>query len=94
MPIVLPAWAIIYIWGVAGSVGVELVAAAKAAADEHGAVPQVYKSLFYVGARISVALVAAGPLAVAFQAANPYSALYIGASAPIIFDRLQRGLSH
>ncbi len=94
MALGIPVWAAHYAWGVIGSLGVEFVAAAKAAADKSGAIPDVYKSPFYVMTRVGVAFVAAGPLAVAFQAANAYSALYMGASAPLIFDRLQRGLTH
>ena len=92
MPFIVPHWAIIYIWGAIGSLGVEVVAAAKACADLGGEIPPPYKKWFYIVTRVALIFAAAGPLAVAFQAANEWSAVYMGAGAPIIFDRLQRGL--
>ena len=81
-----------YAAGVFGSVAVEIVAVAHASAKAGGRCPALYTKPFYIFVRVLVALIAAGGLAVYLHAANEIAAIYLGASAPLVFDRMQRGL--
>ena len=47
---------------------------------------------FYLFVRLLFALIAAGSLPVMMDAASLWSAFYLGISAPLVFDRLARGL--
>jgi hypothetical protein len=77
--------------GVLGSLMVELFAAAKACGEIDGAVPPRYKRPFYIATRILMALFA-GVLAVVFEAPSAFAAFYLGASAPLVMDRLAQGV--
>ena len=81
----------LYIWGVIGSIGVELITVLAATVANEGKCPLMYRQPFYIALRTAVAFVAAGALPVGMHAANTWSALYLGASAPLVYDRLQRG---
>jgi len=75
-----------------GSLALELATAVKLTTENHGTCPQIYKKPFYCVIRVGFALVCAGPLAVLFDAASSWSAFYLGISAPLVYDRLARGL--
>lgn len=80
-----------YVYGVIGSIGVELAAALKGASDNDGSLPTKYHKPLFVTLHVIFAFIA-GTIPVAFGAANMWSAIYFGASAPLIFDRAARGL--
>lgn len=80
-----------YVYGVIGSIGVELAAALKGASDNDGSLPTKYHKPLFVTLHVIFAFIA-GTVPVAFGAANMWSAIYFGASAPLIFDRAARGL--
>jgi hypothetical protein len=80
-----------YVYGVIGSIGVELAAALKGASDNDGSLPAKYHKPVFVILHALFALVA-GTVPVALGATNMWSAIYLGASAPLIFDRAARGL--
>ncbi len=82
----------LYGCGVFGSVAAELVALLRETQKLGGAVPPLYKKPFYVCVRVLVALIAAGGLPVLLDATNFQNAFYIGLSAPLLLDRLQRSL--
>jgi hypothetical protein len=80
-----------YAYGVIGSIGVEVAAAVQGAANNDGSLPLKYHKPLFVALRIVFALIA-GTVPVALAATNLWSAIYLGASAPLIFDRAARGL--
>jgi hypothetical protein len=80
-----------YVYGVIGSIGVELAAALKGASDNDGSLPTKYHKPLFVILHVIFAFIA-GTVPVAFGAVNMWSAIYFGASAPLIFDRAARGL--
>lgn len=77
--------------GALGSISVEIAAAAKSCADLEGQCPERYKRVFYLFTRLIMAAVA-GAVASVLDATNTLTAFYMGASAPLILDRLGRGL--
>lgn len=81
----------IYCYGVLGSVGVELAAALTAASSNDGHLPVKYHKPVFLGLRTIFALIA-GSVPLALEAANMWSAIWLGASAPLVFDRAARGL--
>jgi hypothetical protein len=81
----------IYCYGVVGSLGVELAAAVTAASANEGVLPLKYKRPVFLLLRFVFAFVA-GSVPLALDAANMWSAIYLGASAPLVFDRAARGL--
>ena len=81
-----------YLIGVLGSLAIELAAALKLSTSMGGTCPPIYKQPFYILARLSFAFIAAGTLPVMMQAQSHWSAFYLGATAPIVFDRLAKGL--
>lgn len=78
--------------GVLGSVAIELAAALRLSTKTGGGCPPIYKEPFFVILRIGFAIVAAGPLPVMMDAPGLWSAFYYGVTAPVLFDRLARGL--
>jgi hypothetical protein len=82
-----------YLLGVFGSFCVEAVAALNACAKKGGVLPPLYKKPAYLILRLIVAVTAAGGLPYVLHAANEMAALYLGANAPLVFDRIQRGAS-
>jgi|SRR6185437_733071 len=81
-----------YWTGVLGSLAVELATAVKLTTEHDGICPPIYKRPFYIFVRALFALVGAGSLPVMMNAASLWSAFYLGISAPLVFDRLARGL--
>ncbi len=75
-----------YWWGVFGSASVEILAAVRASASNGGGCPPPYNSFFYICVRTLLAL-CAGTLPVALDSANIITAIYLGAGAPLIFDK-------
>lgn len=90
VPAVTPL--VLYACGVFGSAAAELVAALNETVKLNGQCPPIYKKPFYVTVRVLVALVPAGGLPVLLAASNPWAAFYLGISAPLFLDRIQRGL--
>jgi hypothetical protein len=82
----------IYFAAVIGSLGVELGALVRDSASIGGHLPEKYKKFTYPTFRVLFAFFAAGSLAVFLEAPSRISALYMGAAAPLIFDRLAAGI--
>jgi hypothetical protein len=82
----------IYAISVFGSLGVEFSALIRDITASHGRLPDRYKRIPYPVARILFAFAIAGPLALFLSAFDTLTALYIGASAPLFFDRLAAGI--
>jgi hypothetical protein len=80
-----------YLWGVFGSVAVEVVAAVKAAADSGGSCPAPYNKPFYLIMRVVLAALS-GFIPVALDANSAITAFYLGAGAPVFIDRARAGL--
>lgn len=80
-----------YLYGVLGSGLVEIAAFVKSVADNEGELPSRYKKLPYIITRL-IFPCAAGAVPFAFEATKPLVAVYLGASAPIIIDRLASGI--
>ena len=76
--------------GVLGSLVVEVGACARAAANADGDLPSRYKKPAYIVVRLLLAL-AGGTLAVVFDSPTALAAFYLGASAPIVLDKLAQG---
>lgn len=76
--------------GFLGSAVVEIGACARAAANSNGDIPARYKKPAYLLVRVLLAL-AGGTLAVVFDATTALTAFYLGASAPIVLDKLAQG---
>jgi hypothetical protein len=82
-----------YAVGFLGSTAVELAAALRLARELDGRCPKMYKEPFYLFIRAMFAFGVAGPLPILLGATTLYIAFYIGASAPIVVDRLASGSS-
>jgi len=82
----------LYLCGVFGSVAAEIVAALRETQKINGKCPEHYKQPFYIVIRILVALIPAGGLPVLLSASNFQTAFYLGLSAPLLLERLQRSL--
>ena len=80
-----------YWWGVFGSVAVELSGVIAAASKQDGVLPARYSRPSFLVLRGLFAL-CAGVVPVALDAQNMWSAIWLGASAPVFFDRAARGL--
>jgi hypothetical protein len=78
--------------GALGSITLEIAAALKLSAEMGGVCPPIYKQPFYLSVRLIFALTAAGLLPVMMSAQSIWSAFYLGVTAPLVFDRLARGL--
>ena len=77
--------------GFIGSVTVEIGAALKDCSELNGRCPERYKQTAYLIFRTAMAF-ASGALPVVMDAPNALTAFYLGASAPLILDRLARGV--
>jgi hypothetical protein len=77
--------------GVLGSVLVEVAALTKGVADCGGSWPDKYRKAPTVIMKIIFPFFA-GAIPIIFEAANALTAVYLGASAPIIIDRLASGV--
>lgn len=76
--------------GVIGSAVVEIGNCFRAMANADGDLPNRYKKVPYLIVRTLLAL-SGGTLAVVFDAQSPLVAFYLGASAPIVLDKLAQG---
>jgi hypothetical protein len=90
-----PEEAAYYSIAVMGSIAVEIAALVRDTTASEGRIPQRYKSIFYIAARILFAIVCAGPLAFLLNEGNAghtdLMSFYIGVSAPLIYDRMAAG---
>ncbi|WP_235532778.1 hypothetical protein [Sphingomonas sp. Leaf412] len=59
-------------------------------ANTEGDLPSRYRKIPYLIVRMILAF-SSGAIAVALDAANPLTAFYLGASAPIVLDKLAQG---
>lgn len=82
----------IYFSGLFGSAAVEFSSMMKATLAENGNCPDLYKKPFYVLARAILGIVFAAPLPVLLDANSMLTAIYMGASAPLIIDKLASGV--
>lgn len=80
-----------YLWGVFGSIAVEVVTAVKAASDNGGACPPPYNKPFYLFMRTALAGLS-GFIPVALDANSAITAFYLGAGAPVFIDKAKSGL--
>lgn len=76
--------------GCAGSAAVEIANGCRACANLDGRVPVRYTRWPYLMSRLLLAL-AGGTLAVVFEAPTSLAAFYLGASAPLVIDKLAQG---
>lgn len=82
-----------YFLGVFGAITIEFAAVLRDVAENSGRSPPLYRKWSYVTLRLLFAFVAAGPLAVIFTSGeSPWSAFYVGATAPLVFDRVASGI--
>lgn len=80
-----------YWTGVLGSLAVEVASAVKDCLAIEGRCPERYKKFPYLLFRTVLAFVS-GALPVIMASPNPFNAFYLGASAPLILDRLAKGV--
>ena len=76
--------------GVMGSLSIEVTTCWRAMANADGDLPVRYKKPVYLIVRGLLAL-GGGTLAVVFDAPTALAAFYLGASAPIVLDKLAQG---
>lgn len=81
-----------YLCAVIGNIGVELTVALGSAANNGGRFPARYTRWPYLAGRAVFALVFAGSLPMMLGANTKSAAFYLGASAPLVYDKLARGL--
>lgn len=79
----------IFLWGLLGSLAIEVVAAYQAINANHGRLPVRYRRLPFLVVRIFLSLVAGG-LAVAYEIQNALLAMHVGAATPLILQRFAR----
>lgn len=79
-----------FVWGVCGSVAVEVIAIYQAYHSRSMKIPARYHRKGFWVVRIFLTLLAGG-LAVAYDIDRPLLALNIGASTPLIFQALAQG---
>ena len=80
-----------YALGVLGSVIVEVTALLRAISANDRTLPKGYYTRAYVVTRTLFALVVAGPFAV-LLAQTAWTAVYIGITAPLVYDRAAAGI--
>jgi hypothetical protein len=80
-----------YMWGVFGSIIVEVGAVVRATSNNDGRCPPPYNRPFYVVVRAVFAILA-GLLPIALNASNALTAFYLGASAPLVVERATAGI--
>lgn len=81
-----------YLAGVLGSIGAEVAAALLTMKANDGRLSPHHRSPVYLVLHTVFAVVAAGPLALLLRTGSLPAALYVGATAPLIFDKLGRGI--
>ena len=80
-----------YLWGVIGSVMVEVTTAVRLSVKIEGRWPERYKQPFFLVTRTLLALFA-GLIPVAVDATTFLNCLIVGASAPLFIDKASRGV--
>ena len=73
-----------------GSLVVEIGACCRASANNDGEIPVRYTKVGYLFVRLLLAL-SGGTLAVVFDSPTALAAFYLGASTPIVLDKLAQG---
>jgi hypothetical protein len=81
-----------FLWGLGGSLGVEIVSLAQHMGGGQPNLPKRYTIFSFYVVRILLAIVAGG-LAVAYQIDKPLLAANIGAATPLILQALSQGFS-
>ncbi|MDX6574863.1 MAG: hypothetical protein QOE96_816 [Blastocatellia bacterium] len=79
-----------FLWGVCGSVAVEVITLYQAYHSHKIAIPERYRRKGFWCVRFALSLLAGG-LAVAYDIDKPLLALNIGAATPLIFQALAQG---
>lgn len=87
----IPVILLVFLTGFFASAIVELSALLRDMAAGNWELPKRYRSVAFIVARVLFAFVA-GALVVILGAPTPLIALYMGASAPVLIDRLMSGL--
>jgi hypothetical protein len=80
-----------YLLGVLGSVISEVTALLRAISANNRRIPTGYYTRAYIVVRTLFAFVVAGSFA-ALLAQNPWTAVYIGITAPLLYDRVAAGI--
>jgi hypothetical protein len=80
-----------YLFGVLGSAIAELMGLWRAISANNRKIPNGYYTRAYVIVRILIAVVAAGTFAY-LLAEIAWTALYVGITAPLIYDRVAAGI--
>ncbi len=81
----------IFLWGVAGSIAIDIMAALRIYESHSVKFPERYRHWFYYVCRLMLAGIG-GSLAVAYEIDKAILAINIGASAPLILTSLSQGL--
>jgi len=76
---------------VLGGAAVEFFALARACAKLDGRLPKRYQRIPYIATRVAMPF-CCGTLPMIMDAATPMLAFYLGASAPLIVDKLAEGV--
>lgn len=82
----------IFLWGMGGSIAIEIINFYNLFMQETIIIPDRYKSFLFWVVRIIISLMAGG-LAVAYDINTKLLAINVGASAPLIFQALSQGIS-
>jgi hypothetical protein len=80
-----------YAFGVLGSIIAEVTALLRAIAANNKTLPKGYYTIAYVIVRTLFALIVAGPFA-ALLAQAAWTAVYVGITAPLVYDRVAAGI--
>lgn len=81
----------VFLWGMLGSISIEIVNAYNAINLNGGDLPPKYGKLPFVIVRILLSFMAGG-LAVAYNIQQPLLAINIGAATPLILQSLSRNI--
>ncbi len=83
-----------YSIAVFASLAIELTALLRDVSANNGVIPDRYRTVAFPLIRLAFAFLAAGPLAIILGSASVAAAFYIGATAPLIFDRAAAGIKY
>jgi hypothetical protein len=87
----LPGISKIYLWGVFGSFAIEIATIYQSVRQNDGVLQAPFTRPAYIVFRILLALIA-GVIPEIANVTTALAAVYMGASAPLYFDRISRGL--
>jgi len=82
----------IFLWGVLGSVAIDVIAVVKIYEAQEITFPARYSRVWYYVIRLMLALIGGG-LAVAYGIDKAILAVNVGASAPLILTALSQGVT-